>query len=197
MSNSVNVMKGATEWIQTASNKTMSFTDPDPKAVNINDIALALARQPRYSGHGSFFYSVAQHSIYAAAIAPRHLRLHALLHDAHEAYTGDIPRPLKELLGDKILYIENKLQRAIYKGLNIEWPSWQDWEEIAVVDKSLLEPEYHTLFTEHIWKVNGVEPARVKIEEMEIDAAKDMFLLYYKTLLKRNSVLYGGLEWLP
>lgn len=67
----------------------------DPK---IEDIAHALANICRWTGHTSRFYSVAEHCIRAAAIAPPECKLHVLMHDATEAYLGDVATPLKLLL---------------------------------------------------------------------------------------------------
>lgn len=65
---------------------------------NIEDIAHALANICRWTGHTSRFYSVAEHCIRAAAIAPSGCKLHVLMHDATEAYLGDVATPLKQLL---------------------------------------------------------------------------------------------------
>lgn len=174
-------------WIQSKSNKVISFESPDPNAFDINDIAIALARQPRFGGHGEFFYSVAQHSVLVATQVRPELRLYGLMHDAHEAYTGDIPGPLKELLGGKITEIEGRLQDAIYEGLGIANNlSKRDKEEIHIADKSLLQPEYRALFNEHIWAVEGVEPAPVAIENLSIDDARDLFLSWYFAIRSRR-----------
>lgn len=65
---------------------------------NIEDIAHALANICRWTGHTSRFYSVAEHCIRAAAIAPPECKLHVLMHDATEAYLGDVATPLKMLV---------------------------------------------------------------------------------------------------
>lgn len=66
----------------------------------LEDIALSLSRIPRFGGHCRVNWSVLNHSLVCHRIAlndgaPRGLRLLALLHDAHEALTGDVPSPLK------------------------------------------------------------------------------------------------------
>jgi len=173
-------------WIQSASNAVIDFLNPDPSSFNIEDIALALSRQPRYSGQGMFFYSVAQHSMYVAATLPPSLRLHGLLHDAHEAYTGDIPGPLKDLLGDTICTIEHSLQTAIYDGLGIQWPSDTDMQEVYRVDKAILLPECDALFTTRLWQ-SSVEPLNIDIIEWDMEEVMPTFLAYYNSIRKRSS----------
>jgi len=67
---------------------------------SLEDIALALSRIPRFGGHCRTPWSVLQHSLVCEQIArndgrTKMTRLIALLHDAHEALTGDVPSPLK------------------------------------------------------------------------------------------------------
>jgi len=91
-------------WIQTFSGRAFDLSAPDPASVDPQDLAHALAMQPRYCGHCAWHYSIAQHSILVAEIvaatAPE-LGLAALLHDGGEAYTGDWSSPLKALLGER------------------------------------------------------------------------------------------------
>lgn len=187
-----------TTWIQSASNTKIDFLNPNPASINIKDIALGLSRQPRYSGQGKFFYSVAQHSVYAAALVKNPTtRIYALLHDAHEAYMGDIPGPLKSLLGNNLLEIEVKLQHAIYVALDIEQPSVEELLEVHKVDRGLLMPEYHKLYDKYLWNLNG-EPDLPKIPDGLISSiwnheeAMDMFLAYYKSIKGRQLFFSRG-----
>lgn len=87
--------------------------DPRSAEVDIEDIAHALSMQSRYAGHGRRFYSVAEHSVLVAGRASPANRLHALLHDASEAYLVDVPRPVKSfLLGYK--EAEAKVMAAVW-----------------------------------------------------------------------------------
>lgn len=93
---------------------------PRPKQdqIHIDDIAAHLARLPRFCGATVRTYTVAQHSVHVmmlakAAGAGDTLQLAALLHDAHEAYMGDIPTPFKAVAGPIMHATENDLQRAV------------------------------------------------------------------------------------
>jgi len=85
-------------WIQTATGRRFDLVNPHPSMVFFDDIAAALSKICRFTGHVKAFYSVAQHSVLVSRLVPEHLRLQALLHDAAEAYVGDVSWPLKQLL---------------------------------------------------------------------------------------------------
>jgi hypothetical protein len=91
---------------------TVDFLNPTPDSILIEDIAHALSLTNRYSGHTPWPYSVAQHCVLASDVAPTGLELEALLHDAQEAYVGDMPTPLKALLPDYKV-IEDRLEAVI------------------------------------------------------------------------------------
>lgn len=68
--------------------------------VSIEDIAHSLSCICRFGGHSEEHYSVAEHSLYVEALLdyrgePDSTKLWGLLHDASEAYLGDVPRPYK------------------------------------------------------------------------------------------------------
>jgi hypothetical protein len=85
--------------------------------LNIDDIAHALSMICRFNGHISQFYSVAQHSVHVADIVatmtddPK-IIFQGLMHDAGEAYVGDVISPIKKLAPD-IGKLENEFMFAI------------------------------------------------------------------------------------
>jgi 5'-deoxynucleotidase YfbR-like HD superfamily hydrolase len=176
-------------WIQSASNTVVSFENPDPASIHINDIALALSRACRFSGHTKEFYSVAQHSVYAAARSTHspQVAMYALLHDAHEAYTGDIPQPLKTLLGYKIYDVEDAIQHAVYKKLNLDAPSDEIKQEVAEIDRRLLATENMHLFNENLWDLEDVEKYHdLVVVCWDIATAQHNFLSMYNYLRPFN-----------
>jgi hypothetical protein len=65
-----------------------------------DQIARQLGKLCRFAGATPDHWSVARHSLLVAALAPDDPwhRMAALLHDAHECWTGDILRPVTRLL---------------------------------------------------------------------------------------------------
>lgn len=81
-------------WIQTFTGKKFYPLAPRIEHICIEDIAHALSMICRYGGHCREFYSVAQHSVMVSDWLPE-LKLEGLMHDASEAYLGDVTRPVK------------------------------------------------------------------------------------------------------
>ena len=87
-------------WIYTNSGKHFNLITPRPEQICIDDIACGLSNICRFTGQLNEFYSVAQHSVLASLIVPPEFAFEALMHDAQEAYLGDVSSPLKSLLPD-------------------------------------------------------------------------------------------------
>jgi len=107
------------DWFCTASGKRVYVTAPSPSDICIEDIAHGLSHVCRFGGHVRQFYSVAQHSVIVSHYAGGPLRLPALLHDASEAYLGDIIHPLKQCLPD-YKAIEKLWEVAIEQAFGLE-----------------------------------------------------------------------------
>lgn len=86
--------------IETTSGIAANVLDMQPDMISLDDIATSLSNICRYNGHVPSFFSVAEHSYNVALwlIGNGHSKqvaLTGLLHDAAEAYVGDMVRPLK------------------------------------------------------------------------------------------------------
>lgn len=84
------------DWIQTFTGKAFYPLDPRWEEVDPVDIAHALGMICRFGGHAKHFYSVAQHCVLMSYEVHPANALWALMHDAGEAYLGDMVRPLKK-----------------------------------------------------------------------------------------------------
>lgn len=92
---------GVDDFLTTAAGHELSLSAPRPGMLDSSSIAWSLAQINRFNGHAARPYSVAEHSLLVCEIAERELGLNihgqlaALLHDAHEAITGDMHTPGK------------------------------------------------------------------------------------------------------
>lgn len=101
-------------WMLTASGTHFDLQNAKSEDIHCIDIAQSLARTCRFNGHGKHFYSVAEHILNGAKYLddPKLLK-YWHLHDAEEAYLGDIPTPLKKLLGPEFQKIQQNVHKAI------------------------------------------------------------------------------------
>jgi uncharacterized protein len=94
-----------------------------PEDIDIRDIAHALSRLCRYNGHCGGFISVARHSIWVSDVLPRELALWGLLHDAPEAYLGDMTRPVKRQEAmEEFRAADERLEQVVAEKFGLEYP---------------------------------------------------------------------------
>jgi hypothetical protein len=140
-------MAAPTGCILTHTGKFVNPLEATVDDIDIADIAHSLANLCRYNGHVSHFYSVAQHSVLVAQqfniFTEKYLRKWGLLHDASEAYLGDVVAPLKHSGHyDFYLEAEDRMMEVICEKFDLDLPMP---EEIDIVDKMLRGPEMRDL----------------------------------------------------
>lgn len=101
--------------------KFFDFKKPEEYEYDIREIAHALSNLCRYTGHVRRFYSVAEHSVLVSKLVPKEYALEGLLHDASEAFCGDVSKPLKTLL-PAYERIEEGVQAAICSSFGLCHP---------------------------------------------------------------------------
>ena len=86
------------------------------------EIARQLSRICRYAGATPHFYSVARHSLLVAELVPHDpaLRLAALVHDAHECWTGDLCRPAKQKVGSALDTLTREYDDNLHRLLGLD-----------------------------------------------------------------------------
>lgn len=130
------------DWMQTYTGRQFWPLDPSMVDVDIEDIAHALSMQPRYAGHTTRFYSVAEHSylvsMHCETISSQRA---GLLHDGSEAYLCDIPRPVKPHLSN-YREIEDRLCGVIAAKYGVPYP-WP--EDVHEIDMRILLDERNQL----------------------------------------------------
>jgi uncharacterized protein len=125
------------DWLQTYTGAAFYPLDPRAEDIRIADIASALSKMCRYGGHCVKFYSVAEHCVHVASMASDALKLTALMHDAAEAYLGDMVRPLK-LQMPAYRDVEHRVEEVIAERFGLVWPFPP---EIKRLDSAILEDE--------------------------------------------------------
>jgi 5'-nucleotidase len=174
-------------YLQTVSGRWVNPFDPDPEQLDAGDIARALANQCRFGGHSRVFYSVAQHSVIVSELVLERTgdpadAFAALMHDATEAYLGDMPHPVKHRspLGAAFRPAEGHLEQAIRNRFQIK----PDVPEIKRVDRALLATERRAFSAEN-WdwpELDGVEPLDLELTAWSPDEAARAFTQRYAEL---------------
>lgn len=169
-------------WTLTHTGQKFRFDVIDFATINIEDIAHALAHQCRFNGHTNHFYSVAQHCVHVMDLVPGPAKLAALLHDAAEAYLGDMVRPVKHMMPDYIA-LEKRVQGAIMAKFDV---AYAGPGVVELADLAMLAAEKRDLLPAHdeTWPVlSGVEPAPATVYPWPPHMAKGIFLARFQKLL--------------
>lgn len=123
--------------------------DPKPEDMDLKVIATALGRIQRFGAHGRGSYTVALHSVNVAETLRQRgespdVQLWGLLHDAAEAFIGDIVSPLKRQLPD--IYV---IEQRFFTALSIRFKLTLPVPEVVYdVDREMVQYEAHYLFPE-------------------------------------------------
>jgi uncharacterized protein len=179
-------------YLQTVSGRWVNPFDPDPDQLDAGDIARALANQCRFGGHSRVFYSVAQHSVIVSELVEQRGGdaedvFAALMHDASEAYLGDMPHPIKHRssLGAAFKAAEDHLEAALRERFGIK----AHVPEIKRADRALLATERRAFSGEgwHWPELEGVEPLELELTALAPDEAAQAFAQRYAELDARRS----------
>ncbi len=178
------VLYGRGDWMQTFTGRAFYPMDPRPDEVDPRDIAHALSMVCRFGGHLTDFYSVAEHCVLMSHAVDPEDALWALMHDAAEAYLGDLVRPVKYALPN-YRAVEHHLLQVIAERFGLGWPCPPS---IKVADMRMLRTERDTLMgpPPMPWtSTENVEPFDVPILGWRPERAERVFL-------DRMRELFGG-----
>lgn len=152
---------------------------------HISDIAHALSQICRFGGHTRQFYSVAQHSVHVSQLVPVEYRLQALLHDAAEAYCGDMVQPLKGLpLMAPYRDFESGMLSHLFDFYGVA-PNPDSNAAVRHADLQMLATERRDLMAPDLWPwpvLDGISPRHASISPLMPAAAEALFLKRFKEL---------------
>jgi len=159
-----------------------------PDDLEIRDIAHHLSNICRYNGATNKFYSVAEHSLLIARQLshynqPANYVMTGLMHDACEAYLGDIITPIKGFIPD-FKHLENQLQAMIYDwcGCGMDYNALMavsDLDERIQVNEALLL--FNKIPKQWNFKTAGV-PLFTPIKCLSPDKVERDFINYFDHL---------------
>jgi 5'-deoxynucleotidase YfbR-like HD superfamily hydrolase len=149
--------------------------EPRIDHVAIEDIAHGLAFQCRFNGQTQEFYSVAQHSLIVASLVPTELRLAALLHDAAEAYLGDMVKPLKVLL-PAFAAIEDQVGAIIAAAFDIDFSNYAPIKRADLIALATEKRDLMPHSAERWAYLDGIRALPQPIVSMSPGQAKQEFL---------------------
>lgn len=173
--------------IKVSAGHYVDLGNPDPETIEVNSIAAALSKVCRFGGHCPKFYSVAEHSIHATAMAIAEgfggdALVAVFLHDAAEAYIGDMMKPLKVMM-PQYSEAEQRMESAIESAFGIKFGRFTD--TIKRFDRAMLKAEKVTMWPEDTEKWAGfgeIEDREVKFQFWTPSDAEMQFLAMARTL---------------
>jgi hypothetical protein len=162
--------------IQTATGKAFDIVTPSADMIDLTDLAVSIGHICRYNGHVPSFYSVAEHSVRVSRWLahrgwPPEMQLTGLLHDAAEAYVGDMVRPMKRHpeFGPLHQQIEDRVAEVLHGVLGGIYPHPQPVHD---ADRAIYDWEVANIRT-------GIETG------WDPDFSRRMFLAEYEHLKRK------------
>jgi 5'-deoxynucleotidase YfbR-like HD superfamily hydrolase len=159
----------------------------DSAKVNILDLVVHMGRERRWGGFGSREWTVLHHSLlvtflWLKAGFPRDGLVYALIHDAHESFTGDIPSPVKKLMGPGVRELEAKMDTKVHAALDLTPPNAETLRQVKVCDLAALVIEAPLFGPPNAW-ADVPEEFRVEVMDL-VDLAFDG---HYSDILKNRA----------
>lgn len=154
----------------------------------MRDTAVSLANTSRYNGYTEGYYSVAQHatimSYWAEGLyegSNQDIARAALLHDAAEAWIGEMVKPLRAVI-TALDAIEDRIARMYFERHDLDPDLWC-CEEIAELDQIMAATEVRDLKPGMLFDEKLAIPSTmVSIYPQQPRAAFENFKLRYNTL---------------
>jgi uncharacterized protein len=176
--------------IRTFTGMQFDFLNPTAKSIQFDDVAQGLAQECRFSRQTSLFYSVAEHSVLVSKILQRRGAAHSvlqlgLMHDAAEAYMGDMASPLKQLCPD-FKRIEARVMDAVIERFRLPPRDHQfAWAMVHQADldaRAIEGVELMSGFDGEYGRVPIDLSPEFAIVPLSCESARNLFVLRYEEL---------------
>jgi hypothetical protein len=151
--------------------------DPRPEDVDINDIAWSLSNICRFTGHTAEFLSVAEHSVMVSKLVPSGQALLGLMHDASEAYVGDMASPLK-CRNHEFRLVEARVWLAIRKRFNLS----ELTPDVKDADMLAMSAEVHALMPDASDFPGLPPPPKIRPQCWDPKTAREEFIFRFREL---------------
>lgn len=175
------------DWMQTFTGRCVHPLSMTPGDVDVVDIAHGLSLLCRFNGQCDRYYSVAEHCLLMSQqFTDLDLAAWALLHDATEAYVGDMIRPLKASM-PAYRQVEDDVMLAIARRFDLPLRGERDASmpaPVKLADQRILLAERNALManTQRRWDVDDLEPLPVEIVGYDPVTIEQMYLRRFDEL---------------
>lgn len=163
---------------------SFNLAEPETQRFDPVVIAHALSKMCRFTGHvsGNSIYSVAQHSVLCSYLVPAEHAFDALMHDAHEAYVGDMSAPLKLLCPD-YCRVERRVEIACRRSFGLA-----DTKSLIVAeaDHVMFEREYAAYLRSEAGIQTGQRQSLTSVRMWTPGKAKERFLDRFEELTRAD-----------
>lgn len=153
----------AMSFVTTRSGRRV-YLDGTPNEFDLLDIANGLNHQYRYKCATTRPYSVLQHSMWLSAELPERLCRAALLHDAAEAFLGDLPAPVRK-------YVKGfeELEARLQYEISVQFKTFiSDIREVEFLERGVyLRAEAELLLVDSEWAQS------IACDPIELEGAKE------------------------
>lgn len=187
-------------WSQAHSGQAYYALDPRANEIHFEDVCIGLSREARYRGQTREPMYVAEHCVLVSQWCERlatergwlpgevhEVACEGLLHDAAEAYIGDVARPLKRQRAMRgYRRIEKRWWRAICERFHLR-PTEKSTALVEEVDGRIVLDEVEALFVDpDMWaragRYRGRKPLGADIRAWSWEQAAISFAERYREL---------------
>lgn len=176
------------QWMATYTGQRFWPLDPRASEMRIVDVAHHLAMMPRFGGAVKDHYSVAEHCVIGSHLVPAEYALEFLLHDASEAYSADMIRPIKYHSAVGVAFRE--MEQAI------DWVVRAKWElpplcspSVTRIDNDLCEAEKRQVFLKYPGDLEAYILPEAKLHFWPWRKAEARFMARFVELTRPKHVL--------